>query len=142
MRRLPVLFLAIAFAFAQKPSDQSAEITIRALERQWTEAQSQNDNRALNLIFDNAMVYVEYGKLVSKAEYLSRIKQATPAEDEIVMESATVHTFGNTAIVVGSYREQQRKPGHKSIMRWRFVDTWVYKTNGWVLVAAGSTLIR
>ncbi len=29
---------------------------------------------ALDLIFDNALVYVEYGKLVTNGDYLSRIK--------------------------------------------------------------------
>jgi hypothetical protein len=111
------------------------------LEREWTEAQSHNNNRALDLIFDNALVYVEYGKLVSKAEYLSRIRQEIPTQDEVVMEPMSVRTFGGTAIVVGSYRETQRKRGQTLIKRWRFIDTWVYKKNGWALVSAGATPI-
>ena len=39
---------------------------ITALEHAWVDGQSRNDNGALNLIFDNALVYIEYGKLVTK----------------------------------------------------------------------------
>ena len=51
---------------------------IRALEKQWTVGQSRNDNRALDMIFDNALIYVEYGRLVTKGEYLARIKSIPP----------------------------------------------------------------
>ena len=49
---------------------------IRALNTQWADGQSRNDNGVLDLIFDNSLVYVEYGKLVSKGEYLLRVKSA------------------------------------------------------------------
>jgi hypothetical protein len=54
------------------------------------------------------------------------------------MEPMTVRTFGNRAIVVGTYGEkdvQGEKPG---LRRWRFIDTRVYKKSGWVLVTAAS----
>jgi hypothetical protein len=100
--------------------------------------QSRNDNRALDLIFDNALVYVEYGRLITKGEYLARIKSLSPEVDQIAMETMRVTTFGTTAIVVGSYVEKQRGREKRKIQRWKFVDTWVYKTNGWVLVAAAA----
>lgn len=125
------------------PQDAShTEATIRALEAQWAYAQAHNDNRALNLIFDNALVYVEYNRLVSKGEYLARIRQELPSSDEIVMEPASVRISKHTAIVIGSYREKKRQRGRREKTRWRFVDTWVYKANGWVLVAAAATPIK
>jgi hypothetical protein len=125
----------------QRTDEAGTAIAIRALEREWVEGQSRNDNRALDLIFDNALVYVEYGNLVSKGEYLSRIKRAGPQLNQIVMEPMTVHTFGSTAIAVGTYRERDRKAGKLELRRWRFVDTWVYKKSGWVLVAAAAAPI-
>ena len=123
-------------------TDVGASGTIRSLEREWVDAQSRNNNRALDLILDNSVVYVEYGHLVSKADYLLRIKHQDPSTDEIVMEPITVRVFGSTAIVTGSYRETQRKAGTHTVTRWRFVDTWAYKKYGWVLIAAGSTPVR
>ncbi len=126
--------------YGQKASDPSTVATIRALEHEWTEGQAHNDNRALDLIFDNALVYVEYGRLVSKGDYLARIKTEAIESDQIVMESMTVWTFGRTSIVVGTYSEKEKDLKRRTAARkrWRFVDTWVYKKNGWVLVAAGA----
>ena len=135
---LIVILLGVAVpSWAQAPPESGTAVTIRALEREWTEGQSRNNNRALDLLFDNALVYVEYGRLVSKGDYLSRIRQQAPS---IVTEGMTVHDFGTTAVVVGTYREVQLSPGHH-LLRWRFIDTWVYKSNGWVLVSAGSAPI-
>jgi hypothetical protein len=83
-------------------------------------------------------VYIEYGRLVMKGEYLERIREENSSLLQVVMEPTTVHVLGNTAIVVGTYREKSivnRKP---HLRRWRFIDIWVYKRSGWVLVAAGA----
>ncbi|MGC1448455.1 MAG: hypothetical protein WA830_00325 [Candidatus Sulfotelmatobacter sp.] len=74
----------------------------------------------MNLIFDNAPVYVEYGKLVTQGEYRSRIKWEAPKVDEIVIERLSVQALGSTAIGVGIYREKQAKGGSPGIRRWRF----------------------
>ena len=52
-----------------------------------------------------------------------------------------VQVFGSTAIAVGTYREKQAKGGPPGIRRWRFMDTWVDKQTGWVLVAAAATAL-
>jgi Domain of unknown function (DUF4440) len=127
--------------WAQEGNEGGAATTIRALEKKWSDAQSRNDNRSLDLIFDNALVYVEYGQLVSKGEYLARIKQATSPLDQIVPEPMTVRTFGTTAIVVGTYREISVKDGKTLLRQWRFIDTWVNKKGSWVLVAAGAASV-
>jgi hypothetical protein len=124
---------------AQGAADAGTIAAIRALEQEWTVGQSHNDNRALDLIFDNSLVYVEYGKLVSKGEYLSRIRQYLPGLDQIAMGPMNVRLFGTTAIVVGTYTEKQLHSSSTHVKRWRFIDTWVYKKSGWVLVAAGAS---
>jgi|SRR5690349_8019494 hypothetical protein len=140
MVRLALIAVSILWvaAWAQESSDPGTAAAIRALEKQWTVGQARNDNRALDMIFDNALVYVEYGRLVSKGEYLSRIKAQPTNLDQISMEPMTVRTFGNTAIVVGSYKESHLDRGTRTLQQWRFVDTWVYKQKGWVLVAAAA----
>jgi hypothetical protein len=134
---ITVSILAVA-AWGQASPEPGTAAAIRALEKQWTVGQSRNDSRALDMIFDNALIYVEYGRLVSKGEDLARIK-AQPADlDQVSMEPMTVRTFGNTAIVVGSYTESHFDRGKRTLQRWKFVDTWVYKKKGWVLVAAAA----
>jgi hypothetical protein len=122
----------------QQGTEYGVAVGIRALENAWTVGQSRNDTHVLNLIFDNALVYVEYGKLVPKGEYLSRIKHASPQTEQIVMGPMTVRTFPGTAIVVGTYSERKIPRGSLDLKRWRFIDTWVYKKGSWVLVAASA----
>ena len=134
---IAVSILSVA-AWGQESSDPGTAAPIRALEKQWTVGQARNDNRALDMIFDNALVYVEYGRLLSKGEYLSRIKAQPTNLDQISMEPMSVRTLGDTAIVVGTYTESQVIRGKRTMQQWRFVDTWVYKKKGWVLVAAAA----
>ena len=104
-------------------NNPSAEVQIRALERAWTVGEARNDNRALDLIFDNALVYIEYGRLMTKGEYLLRIRTADPHSQQIVMEGISVQMFGDTAIVIGIYRERDVTDRKTLLTRWRFIDT-------------------
>jgi hypothetical protein len=123
---------------AQEAGNSDAATAVRALEGEWVRAQSHNDNHALDLIFDNALVYIEYGKLVTKGDYLLRVRSAKPQLAQIVSEPMTVRIVEDTAIVVGTYRETNVKDGKPSFRRWRFVDTWVKEKGSWMLVAAAA----
>jgi len=137
-----ILVCAISWcAPAQEAGEGGKGATIRALERAWLYAQSRNDNRALNQIFDNSLVYVEYGRLLSKSEYLARVRTEAPHPEQVSMDPMMVRGFGTTAIAVGTYKERGLKNGKPFVKRWRFIDTWVYKKGSWVLVAAGAAPI-
>lgn len=81
-----VLVWPMALLVSAQQPDEATAAAIRAKEREWLEAQSHNNNQALNLILDNALVYVEYGRLVSKGDCLSRIRQQDAFTDEVVMD--------------------------------------------------------
>jgi hypothetical protein len=123
---------------AQEAPRGDATMAIRALEYERVEARSRNDNRALDLIFDNALVYIEHGRLMTKGDYLLGVRSGTPQLQQIVMEAMTVRTFGSTAIVVGTYRDKSVSTGRAHLERRRFVDTWVYKKGRWMLVEAAA----
>src|SRR5438045_4925298 len=97
MKLLALLMIAVstisAMVSAQAVSDPGTVAVISALEHEWTEAQSSNNDRALDLIFDNSLIYVEYGRLVTKGAYLARIKTEASKVDQVVTESFQVHTF-------------------------------------------------
>jgi hypothetical protein len=111
--------------WAQEGGEGSAASAVRVLEHAWHEGESRVDNHLLDLILDNALVYIEEGRLVSKGECLSRIKLAGPYRQQVVLQTMTVRTFGSTAIVVGTYREKSVKDGGTLPTHWRFIDTWV-----------------
>jgi hypothetical protein len=139
IRGLLVLVCATSLSgSAQEAGESDAAKAVRVLEGDRVKAQSRNDNHVLDLMFDNALVYIESGKLVTKGDYLLRVKSPKPQPQQIVPEAMTVRTLENTAIVVGTYRETDVKDGKSSSKRWRFVDTWVKKKGSWMLVAAAA----
>jgi hypothetical protein len=145
-RVIGVLCLALSWTWSLRASAQDATngdvaTAIRTLEQAWYEAQARNDNGALDLIFDNDLVYIEYGRLIARGDYLLRVKSAKSQPAHVVMEASTVRTYGSAAIVVGSYRETGMSNGKAWQKRWRYVDTWVYKKGRWMLVAAAASAI-
>jgi hypothetical protein len=136
---LLVLVCASLSGSAQVAGGGDAATAVRTLEGERVKAQSRNDNDALDLILDNALVYIEYGKVISKGDYLLRVKSAKPQLQQIVLEAMTVRTVENTALVVGTYRKAEVKDGKSLLKRWRFIDTWVNKKGSWMLVAAAAT---
>ena len=123
---------------AQKAGESDGATAVRGLEGERVKAQSHNDNQTLDLIFDNAVVYIENGQVISKGDYLLRVKSAKPQQQRIVLETMTVRTVENTAIVVGTYSKTDVQGGNSLLKRWRFVDTWVNKKGSWMLVAAAA----
>ena len=109
-----------------------------ALEHAWNQAEAFKDLKALDALFDNALVYVDPdGTLLTKSEFLSRVTSVSL--QQVVTESMAVKVFGNTAIVTGTYRATEFMRGKTVVLQGRFVDTWVYKDSTWVCVAAQST---
>lgn len=133
---------ALACAKAQDATVSGAKSNILALEHAWDQAQERGDATALAAIFDNSMVYVDYdGKLLTKTEYLARVKSNTTHMQQIVAEQMSVQVFGDTAIVVGTYRAKGVENGKPYLHRGRFTDTWVLMREHWMCVAAETTPI-
>lgn len=145
-RVIGLLCLALSSAMtvpgrAQDATTGDVATAIQTLEHAWFEAQARHDNGTLDLIFDNDLVYIEYGRLIARGDYLLRVKSAKSQAAHVVMEASTVQTYGSAAIVVGSYRETGVSHGKAWQKRWRYVDTWVYKKGRWMLVAAAASSI-
>lgn len=129
-------------AAAQTYGDAGARSNILALEYAWDQAQERGDTKALDAIFDNSLVFVDFdGKLLTKAEYLARVKSDSPHLEQIVTESMNVQVLGNTAIVVGTYRAKGLEDGKPYLRRRRFTDTWMLMRGHWMCIAAEATPI-
>jgi ketosteroid isomerase-like protein len=145
VRIIGIVLIAIAaLALAAQSSapmgaDQSK---ILALEHAWNVAETNKDTKALDLLIDNTLVYVDYdGTYMGKEDFLSSAKAPSLQPAEIVNESTTVHMYGNAAVVTGIYREKGKANGKPYFRRGRFTDTWLYLNNTWKCVASQSTLI-
>jgi len=133
--------MAQAPAWSQGVDESAAGSKVLALEHAWNQAEAFKDLKALDALFDNALVYVDpEGTLLTKAEFLSRVQAAH--EEQVVTQSMMVHVFGNTAVVTGIYQVREIRHGKSATLRGRFVDTWMYRDSNWVCVAAQSTPVR
>jgi len=125
---------------AQNSDHLDAQSKILALEYAWDQAQSLGDIRALSAIFDNSLVFVDYdGKILTKAQYLDRVKVDSSHLQQIVTESMNIQMFGNTAIVVGTYRAKGVENAKPYLRRRRFIDVWMLRGEHWICVAAEAT---
>jgi len=132
----------VSLLAAQADGDQSARSNILALEHAWDQAQQRGDFKAIAAILDNSLIYVDYdGALLTKTQYLTRVKENSTHMEQIVPEQMTLQRFGNTAIVVGTYRVKGMENGKPYLRRGRFTDTWVRTGDLWICVAAEATPI-
>jgi ketosteroid isomerase-like protein len=141
---IAILACAASLALAaQTSSDLGAKSKILALEYAWDQAQERGDIKALSAIFDNALQFVDYdGQVLTKAQYLARVTSDSSHLQQVVTESMNVQMFGNTAIVVGTYRAKGMENGKPYLRRRRFIDTWMLIGEQWVCVAAEATAVR
>lgn len=138
--------LAVCFLFplaeAQSTNDAAARSNILALEHAWDQGLEREDVKALSAIFDNSVLIIDYdGKLLTKPEYLARVKLNTARLHGVVASDMSVQLFGNVAIVVGVYRASVIEGGKPSTRRGRFSDTWVMEGSNWMCIAAIATPI-
>jgi ketosteroid isomerase-like protein len=126
---------------AQDAADGGAVSKVLALEGAWNQAEESGSTKALDALFDSALVYIDYdGKLMTKAEFLASVKSNAHPQ-QIMTESMTAHLFGNTVVVSGVYRAKGVDGGKPYVRRGRFIDIWTQKDGGWLCVASESTPI-
>jgi ketosteroid isomerase-like protein len=126
----------------QDRTGRDAESRLLAVENVWNQAEAKGDIRALNMIFDDYLIYVdEDGQLLTKREFLAKAKAESAHPQSLTTQAMSAQVYGDTAVVTGTYRIEQTK-GDKHIQRkGRFTDTWVRTNSTWVCVAAQSTPI-
>jgi hypothetical protein len=71
---LAMLCLLSLLLRAQDPAERDAGSKILALESVWNQAEENGNVAALDLIFDNSMIYIgEDGALLTKAQFLNQV---------------------------------------------------------------------
>jgi len=133
---MAILWLLAALAGAQQlAADDDVSAKIRALERARLDAQAGGDLAALDLLLDNAVMWVEPdGTLFTKAQLLAKFHASKPLTT-IATPSLTVRTYGTVAIVAGVYQQRGIVAGHAYLQRCRFISTWSLKKGKWLCIA-------
>lgn len=112
---LILLISVVPLAQAQTAAQPDAEQTkILALENAWNQAEEHKDVRALDVLLDSSLVYVDYdGSIMDKAQFIASIKAPALHPEQIVNETMTAHVYGDSAMVTGVYREKGEKNGSR-----------------------------
>lgn len=140
---LLILVCSLSSRILAQDNASAAQSKVLALESAWNMAEERGDARALDMIFDNSMIYIdEDGSLLNKAQFLARVKGPGPHITSLVTETIGVRVYGEMAIVAGSYRAKGVKQGKAFQREGRFIDTWVLKQGSWVCVVAQSTPVQ
>lgn len=138
---LPVVVcLLLTLTAAQDNSGAAAASKVLALESVWNMAEEKRDVGALALIFDNSMIYIdEDGSVLTKTQFLVRVRAAGQRLQSLATHTISVHVYGGTAVVAGTYRAKGMEKGKAYQRDGRFIDTWVFKQGSWLCVVAQST---
>jgi len=113
-----------------------------SLENQRSRAEQDKDAKALDLLLDNSLSYVDqHGQVSNKATYLAKVRARERGQDEQVTESMNAYMYGDSAVVNGVYRVKGPDKGKPHFRRGRFTDTWTNRKGAWMCVASQYTLI-
>jgi len=145
MRIVPCCILLLAFVSANAqtvlPIDPQ-EARLLSLENAWNQAVRAKDMKAIDSLMDQDLIDIDYdGSVMDKAQYMASVSAPTISFEHVANDSMQVRIYGQSAIVVGVYRETGMKNSKPFLHRERFVDTWIQRKGAWMCVASQSTLI-
>lgn len=146
MRKQFIPLLLCLFSLCAAPQNQvgrDAESRLFALENVWNQAESKGDVKALSMILDDYLIYVdEDGQLLTKGDFLTKAKADSTHVQSLTTQAMSAQIYGDTALATGTYRVEEMKGGRRVQREGRFTDTWVRNNSTWVCVAAQSTPIQ
>ena len=101
------LLLLPLVALAHLPAEDSSadKSLILALESGWNQAELHHDANAIAPILADTFISVDHhGKLFSKSNYLSDLKDLSYNPEEISNSDTSVYLYGDVAVITSAYR--------------------------------------
>lgn len=137
-----VLIASLLLARQLDTKTSADENRILQLRNAWNSAKQQKDTKVLEELLADSLVYTDCdGTFMNKSEFLASVANPAFRLEQIVSESLTVHSYGDSAVATGIYREKGATNGKSYVRRARFTDVWVNQNGVWQCVASQSTLI-
>ena len=137
------LLLALGSAGLAAQQADPRESKLLVLERLWNEAQVNRDAAALEALVSSRFVNTEWdGEVSNKQQFLADIKDPRFKPTALNIQDVKMNFFGDTAVVIGTYRTQGSYQGKPYDHVGRFTDTWVLDTGKWQCVASHTSLVK
>jgi ketosteroid isomerase-like protein len=139
-----LLLVAVALGQAgQKSKDDSQQTKLIFMEHLWNEAQVNRDARSLDAMLGADFVNTEYDGVVSdRTKFLADIKDPQFNLASLTIQDTKVSMYGDSAVVVGTYRTKGTYQGRTYEHVGRFTDTWVFTEGRWQCVASHTSLLK
>jgi len=133
-RLLAGLLFCVTLALSASAQDSSRVI---AMENAWNRAELNNDAAAVELLLtDDFVMTTAEGTLYNKAQMVASVRDTSYRPEVLQSGDMVVHTYGDAAVVTGSYYEKGTDKGKPWERRGRFTDTWVFKDGRWQCAAS------
>lgn len=127
----------------QVPKDDSQPNKLLFMERLWNEAQVNRDSRSLDAMLGANFVNTEYdGEVSDRTKFLADIKDPQFNLTSLTIQDPKVSMYGDSAVVVGTYRTKGTYAGKPYEHVGRFTDTWVFAQGHWQCVASHTSLVK
>jgi ketosteroid isomerase-like protein len=133
---LAVLLLVPSLAAADAAAD------VERMEQKRMQAILSVDMPALYAIYADDFFYnTGSGVSQTKAQYLPRYASGEIKVTKADSEPRDIRIYENTALVTGIVHVNLTNKGEEKLLHLRYLNVWVKRANGWVLVARQSTNI-
>jgi len=134
-----------ALAIAAEPSsdNERAADTIRKMEEKWAAAAAKKDAAPLEaMLADDYSLTSPDGKLVSKSDFVDRIKDGTFVIDSLDYSDLKVRVWDQTAVVTGRLTLKAKWADTDIGGQYAFTDTFIHRDNKWLEVAGQVTKVE
>ncbi len=108
-----------------------------AMENLWNRAEMSNDAPAVRLLLaDDFVMTVAEDMLYNNAQIVASVADKSYRPEALQSSGMVVHSYGNTAVVTGTYYEKGVDKGKPWERRGRFTDTWMNLDGRWQCIAS------
>ena len=133
-RKLAIAGLWLLMPFLAAAQDSSKII---AMENMWNRAELNNDASAVRLLLaDDFVMTTAEGTLYNKSQMIESVADKSYRPEVLQSTGMVVHSYGNTAVVTGTYYEKGNEKGKPWERRGRFTDTWMNLDGRWQCIAS------
>ena len=133
------IFAALSACIPAIASADSAA-DVEKMEQKRLRAVIEADMPTLNAIYADDFFYnTSSGPSLTKSEYLPRYASGELKVNAVDSEARNIRIYDNTALVTGIAHVTLTTKGETKTVHLRYLNVWVKRANGWVLVARQGT---
>jgi len=131
----------IARSGKERPTAQTIERTLFALEEEWTRALVRRDGATFERLLAPRFVYTENDQVTSREELIRAVVTGPDTVESAGNEDMRAYVHGNAAIVTGWLVTRGRGANGRFDRRYRYTDTWQYAGGRWRVIGAHDYLL-